>query len=360
MKFGVSNHGEGTWRYWEITRMADTIGPKKGIPYDGWMTKADGKGKWWEGYDPRDLYGQPHRGAKQGAYEGPFPGRDGEQPDSLFKQILINRNNDLIDNYHPDLVYFDGGLPFGRLDIASDYYNESQKWNNGKNEVVINVKGSRSEDQQKALVLDLENAQSDVPKKYPWQTDTGLDGFFYINPQYLLYSGRGPTPTKDIILQLADIVSKNGNLLLNINLLADGTIVDAYYKFLNEMAQWMDINSEAIHETRPWEISGEGPTRVEAVKGNKSNRPKEYTCEDIRFTTKGNSFYAILMAWPGKEVTIKSLPKGKALWLGKIKNIQMLGNVGSLKWVQNEKGLTVQLPAMPPCQYAYTLKITGK
>jgi len=246
------------------------------------------------------------------------------------------------------------------LDIASYYYNESQKWHQGRNEVVINVKGSRSADQQKALVLDLENAQSDVPKKYPWQTDTGLDGFFYINPKYLTTPGRGPTPTRDIVLQLADIVSKNGNLLLNINLLADGSIVAPYYKFLDEMAQWMEINGEAIHGTRPWEIAGEGPTRVEAVKGNKSNRPKEYTSEDIRFTTKGKSLYAILMAWPGQEVTIKSLPKGKALWFGDIGDIQMLGAKGTLKWAQNENGLTVQLPAAPPGQYAYTLKISGK
>lgn len=360
MKFGVSNHGEGTWRYWEISRMADTTGPLKGVPYDGWMTKADGKGKWWEGYDPRDLYGQPHKGSKQGAYSGPFPGDDGDQPDSLFKQILINRMVDLIDNYHPDLIYYDGGLPFRRLDMASYYYNQSQKWNNGKNEIVINVKGSRSEEQQKALVLDLENAQSDIPRKYPWQTDTGLDGFFYINPMYLIYSGRGPILTKDVVLQLVDIVSKNGNLLLNINLRADGTIVDAYYKFLDEMAQWMAVNSEAIHGTRPWEIMGEGPTKVQEVRGNQSNRPKEYTAEDIRFTTKGKSIYAILMAWPGKEVTIKSLHKGKALWFGEIRDIQMLGSKDLLKWVQNEKGLTVQLPASQPCQYAYVLKISGK
>jgi len=359
MKFGVSNHGEGTWRYWEITRMADITGPKKGVPYDGWLTKEDGKGKWWEGYDPRDLYTRPHKPG-QPAYEGPFPDNSGDPPDEIFKTNLINRQVDLIDNYHPDLVYFDGGLPFRRLDLASYYYNESQKWNGGKNEVVINVKGSRSADQQKALVLDLENAQSDVPKQYPWQTDTGLDGFFYINPKYLKTPGRGPTPTRDIVWQLADIVSKNGNLLLNINLLADGSIVAPYYKFLDEMAQWMEINGEAIHGTRPWEIAGEGPTRVEAVKGNKSNRPKEYTSEDIRFTTKGKSLYAILMAWPDREVTIKSLPKGKALWLGDIDDIQMLGAKGALKWVQNENGLTVQLPAAPPCQYAYTLKISGK
>jgi alpha-L-fucosidase len=103
---------------------------------------------------------------------------------------------------------------------------------------------------------------------------------------------------------------------------------------------------------------GEGPTKVQAVRGNQSNRPKEYTGEDIRFTTKGNSLYAILMAWPGKEVTIRSLPKGKALWFGDIGDIRMLGSEGALKWAQDENGTTVQLPAAPPCQYAYTLRIS--
>ena len=122
----------------------------------------------------------------------------------------------------------------------------------------------------------------------------------------------------------------------------------------------MDVNGEAIHGTRPWELMGEGPTKVLAVTGNQSNRPKEYTGEDIRFTTKGKSLYAILMAWPGKEVTIKSLPKGKTLWFGDVADIQMLGAKGPLKWAQNENGMTVQLPAAPPCQYAYTLRISGK
>lgn len=359
LKFGVSNHGAGTWRYWEITRMADTAGPKKGVPYDGWLTKADGKGKWWEGYDPRDLYGQPHKGG-QPAYAGPFPDNSGDPPDSLFQASLINRMTDLIDNYHPDLIYYDGGLPFGRLDFASYYYNESRKWNKGKADVAINIKGARTEQQQKAVVADFENAQSDILRKYPWQTDTSLDGWFYTNPAHLITPGRGPTPTKDVILQLVDIVSKNGNLLLNINLRSDGTIVESYYKFLDEMAKWMDINSEAIHGTRPWEIFGEGPTNATATTGNRSNRPKEYTAEDIRFTTKDKSLYAILMSWPGKEVTIKSLPKEKSLWLGDIKAIQMLGSKAPLKWVQNDKGITVQLPANKPSEFACILKISGK
>ena len=338
MKFGVSFHGAPSWNWFEPSRGADLDGPRKGVPYDGNLTKEDGNGKWWEGYDPQDLYCRPHTA--------------GDPPDEAYKQKFYNRINDMVENYRPDMIYFDGGLPFGGLDIAAYYYNQSQQWNNSKNQAVITIKGVRDENRQKAIVLDIENGQSDKMKKNPWQTDTSLDGWF-------LYKGAKPASTKDIVLQLVDIVSKNGNLMLNITQHADGTIQDYAYKFLEEMGQWMDINSEAIHETRPWEIFGEGPTNVVNGEQNKSQR-LNYTSEDIRFTTRGNSLYAILLGWPGKEVTIKSLPKGKVLWFGKIKKIQMLGTQASLKWVQNEKGITVQLPATPPCQYAYTLKISGK
>ena len=121
----------------------------------------------------------------------------------------------------------------------------------------------------------------------------------------------------------------------------------------------MDINGEAIHGTRPWEIFGEGPTNTTNGERNESQK-LNYSSQDIRFTTKGKALYAILMGWPGKEITLKSLPKGKKLWFGKIKDISMLGSKGTLKWTQDEKGITVQLPETAPCQYAYTLKITGE
>ena len=337
MKFGVSFHGAIAWSWFEPSRGADKDGLYKGVSYDGNLTKADGKGKWWEGFDPQDLYCQSHT--------------IGVSSDEAYKQKFYNRTVDLLDNYRPDLIYFDGGLPFDELDIAAYYYNKSQQWNNGKNQAVINIKGVDN-DKKKAVVSDTENGQSELIKKYPWQTDTSLDGWFF-------YKGSIPAQTKDIVLQLVDIVSKNGNLMLNITQRSDGSIMDYAVKFLKEMGQWMDINGEAIHGTRPWEIYGEGSTNVINGDQNKIQR-LNYNSEDKRFTTKGKNLYVILMGWPGKEVTIKSLPKGKQLWFGAITEIYMLGTKTSLKWTQNENGLKIQLPNEQPCEYAFTLKISGR
>ena len=124
------------------------------------------------------------------------------------------------------------------------------------------------------------------------------------------------------------------------------------------MGDWLKLNGEAIYETRPFDVFGEGPTVVNEGHFSESKNT-QFKAEDIRFTKKGDELYAIFLGWPGKEITVKSLPKSKKLWLGNIKKITLLGDPKPLKWTQNENGLTVQLPDAPPCKYAFTLKISG-
>lgn len=337
MKFGVSFHGFTAWGWFECSRGCDTEGPLKGVPYDGNMTKEDGKGKWWEGYDPQDLYCRPHP--------------NGAPRDDAFKQNYIDRLYDLFENYHPDLIYFDGGIPFDSLRIASTYYNRNTAWNNGSNQGVIAIKGA-SVKKQKAIVLDIENGQSDYLRPYPWQTDTSFDGWF-------VRKGYNPPSTKQIIQQLVDIVSKNGNLLLNIAQYSDGSISDKALWFLKCMAEWMQINGEAIHGSRPWEIYGEGPVHVTDGEQNKSQR-LSYTAQDIRFTRNADNLYAFILSTPGQEVLIKSLPKGKELWFGEIQSIRLLGNDEPLEWKQTREGLKVIMPKSLRGKYVFTLKISGK
>jgi alpha-L-fucosidase len=163
---------------------------------------------------------------------------------------------------------------------------------------------------------------------------------------------------------LADIVSKNGNLLLSVPVRGNGTIDEDEIAFLEGMAAWMKVNSEAIFGTRPWEVYGEGPsteTKSESGQfgGARDVQSKPYTPEDIRFTRKGNTVYAILMAWPDQQsALIKALgTEAKHLNDRKIRAVSLLGNSGQLHYSEDSAGLRIQLPTTPPCDHAYVLKI---
>jgi alpha-L-fucosidase len=157
-----------------------------------------------------------------------------------------------------------------------------------------------------------------------------------------------------------DIVSKNGCLLLNVGPQADGRIPQKAQEMLLGMGGWLKVNGEAIYGTRPWVVFGEGPTHMGGG-GFSEAKDQPYTAEDIRFTTKGEILYAIALAWPDNgTLTIKSLPKPKHPLAGKVSSVRLLGYSGKLDWSQTASGLVVKLPSQKPCDYAFTLKISGK
>ncbi len=364
LRFGVSNHSSHAWWWLDVAYGHDVTGPKAGIPYDGWMTKADGKGKWWEGYDPQDLYTGLHtvdpRSITDPAeykkwLDAATKWKNTSPPnDRAYVDKWYNRTVDLINKYHPDLLYFDNiGLPLedAGLKVAAHFYNDSVKRNNGKVDVVLTTKGVE-DDRRKAVVLDIERKRSDMLLPNPWQTDTCIGHWHYDRS---IFENHQYTSADTIIKELVDIVSKNGNLLLSIPVRADGTIDEDEIAIVTAIGDWMQINKEAIFGTRPFAVCGEGSTQI---KDNKSaEQKKSYTAEDIRFTTKGDTLYAILLGWPGNftTVTIRSLAESKLP--AKIQSVQMLGYDGPIEFNRDNEGLKVKMPGKKPCDHAIVLKI---
>jgi len=160
--------------------------------------------------------------------------------------------------------------------------------------------------------------------------------------------------TTEVIHMLADIVSKNGNLLLNVVQYPDGSLPPESRKFLDEMAVWMGVNSDAIYGTRPWKVFGEGPTRNA---GGAMNENATYTAQDIRFTSRGNAVYAITLGVPSEQVVIHSLGKQSTYADGAIRSVHLLGDKTALTWTQRDDALVVTLPKRLPTAHAAALKI---
>jgi len=345
LRFAVSSHAGRTWSWYGAAQGADPSGPMAGVPYDGVMSKADGKGLWWEGLDPQDLYAQYHvRNAHT----------DKDYPEKYFRRIV-----DLIDKYDPDILYFDDSVMplFPSTDvgprIAAYLYNRSVE-RRGKLEAVMTGKDLKPA-QRKAILLDLERAVTGAGDPIPWQTDTCIGDWHY--NRSVLDRHRYKTPNQ-VVHMLIDIVSKNGNLMLNIPLPGNGVPDDDEMKVLDGLAKWIAPNGEGIFGTRPWTVFGEGPATVPPARRGMGSDVRSYTAEDVRFTKKGDLVYAFLMDWPADgKATLKSLAAGSANFPKEIARVELLG-AGNIAFTRDNSGLVVTMPEQKPNDYAYALKIT--
>ncbi len=132
-------------------------------------------------------------------------------------------------------------------------------------------------------------------------------------------------------------------------------------KILDEIARWMAVNSEGIYSTRPWKTFGDGPVAnapasTRGPRFNESSR-RDFTADEVRFTTKGSTLYAFVMGWPEKQAVIKPLATTSKLSPPKIQNVELVGFQGKVKWEQGADGLTVQMPEQKPCEHAIALRI---
>lgn len=367
LPFGLSVHASHAWTWFETSQRSDTAGPLKSVPYDGKLTKADGKGTWWEGLDPQELYAQNHsfsRGSEKDitALWGQWNWDNGASiPSQSYCENFYNRTMDLINQYNPDLLYFDDtALPLypvsdAGLKIAAHYYNRNMATHNGKLEAVLFGK-VLTDEQKKCMVWDVERGAPDKAQEKAWQTCTCIGDWHYNRS---VYDQNRYKSAREVIHTLVDIVSKNGNLLLNIPVRGDGTIDDKEITILEGIAAWMDVNKESIFDTRPWTVFGEGPATDASnpVNGPGFNEGKIKLSEkDIRFNQKGNVLYATVLGVPVENINIKSLAKknGNA----KVKKIEMLGSKEKLSWKQSAVSLVISKPKTIPNEIAIVFKIT--
>ena len=295
----------------------------------------------YDGADPKyqDLYHFPAEPGDTGWYSN-----NPRWQAQWFAEI-----KELVDNYHPDLLYSDGGVPFGNevgLSMIAHLYNSSAAQHGGKVEVVYNCKQAS----EGRWVEDIERGIMPKIDPNPWQTDTSIGDWFYDrNWKY--------RPLSWVVHTLVDNVSKNGNLLLNVVQRPDGSLDPEVEQMLEQMAAWTAVHGEAIYKSRPWLVYGEGAVRA---RGGAFKEDFQYTAKDIRFTTRGATLYAIALGWPSDgTLTIRSLAKPAGEDINRITNIKLLGYTGKLTWTQTAEGLTVHLPEKPVSELTTGLKITG-
>ncbi|WP_343517689.1 alpha-L-fucosidase [Sphingomonas sp.] len=360
LRFGVSNHGAHAWHWWQTAYGYDAEGPMRGVRYDAFrLRKADGKGKWWQGLDPRLLYTGPSMVAPDGiagiaAMNAWHDAHDGQWLETVpasnpgFAPNWLARQKELVEKYRPDLVYMDNyGLPLERygLEAAAHYYNQSVAAS-GAVDVVLTGK-KLSAEQRRAITDDVERGFAEGIRAEPWQTCTCIGQWHYDRP---LYERKGYKTAKQVIQRLLDVVSKNGNLLLSIPQRGDGSIDDEEEKLLDGMARWMAVNAEAIHGSRPWRRYGEGPART--GDGMHNENQTAFSARDVRFTTNRGKLYAALMDWPQEPVTMASLAGAQ------VQRVTLLGG-GPLDLQQTQGGLRITLPPPGPDAFVPMLRIEG-
>jgi alpha-L-fucosidase len=366
LRFGVSVHAAHAWNWYDTAQRADKQGPLAGVPYDGHLTAAQGRGQWWQGLDPQALYAQNHAPSAPGDGQRQWEWADGaSRPDAAYCEKFYRRTRELLDRYAPDLVYYDDtALPLWPvsdvgLRLAAEQYNASVRRHGGRNEAVVTGK-ILTEAQRHALVWDIERGQSQQMEPLPWQTCTCLGDWHY---NRAVYDRQGYKSAQTVVHTLVDVVSKNGNLLLSVPVRGNGTIDEQERAIVQSIGTWLQANGESIYGTRPWQVFGEGPalagTAPLSAQGFNEGKNKPLGVQDIRFATKGEVLYATALGWPTDgQLVIAALGEGNPLRPQPVRRVELLGYGQPLAFERTARGLRVRLPAQPPAAgLAYAFKI---
>jgi alpha-L-fucosidase len=326
LRFGVSEHLGASFTWFQAAHGADKLGSKAGVPYDG------------ANLDYQDLYhAKAAPGDKEWLTNNP-----------AFQLEWYRSIKELVDNYKPDLLYSDSKMPFedvGRT-LISHFYNQDITKNNGKLEAVYTCKQASDG----LWVEDLERGVKDTSNAYPWQTDTSIGDWYY-------RTGQKYKTSTEVIQMLVDIVSKNGNLLLNVVQTPEGDLEPDMLKILDEIGTWTSANGEGIYGSRPWKVFGEKPAGKPVKKLGQFDENFGYSSKDIRFTTKGSTLYVFCLGKPEADILIKSLGKSSKLADKAIDSVAMVGSKDKIKWTQTAEALVIKKPANLPVWQVIGFKI---
>ncbi len=341
LRFGIGFHNTParTWGQWmPIRYTSDTKGP-----YDALQTVLDGKGKWWAGMDPADLYGYKHT----------TDCSNNSCNNSPYGTQFMYRVDEAIDKYHPDVVYFDDHAGDSQVDlgvhmglgaiapaILANYYNQSLAWNGGKTDVVMNMTGVGGQsdsfqnnaaalsDAQRALVRSTEASTEPQISAYPFQTELDIQG-----GNWHYKTGAGYTDAASLVTTLMQNVSRNGSLLLNLTQHGRGNLDPQCTQIAQDIGAWLKTNGEAVYASRPFEVSGETSGSTQTV----------------AYTRNNGNVYAVLLAWNGGAISLPALKSGGAT-LGTVSKVEMLGSTVAMTFSQSAQGLTVTPGGSVPAQ----------
>lgn len=377
MHFGVTFHHEYSWWWWQTAFGCDTVGEKKGVPYDGNLSLADGKGKWWEGYDPRMLYGidlREYKGVTQAANSAWSP-----PPAGIFTNHLdyakwyttqwALRMMDVVEHYDPDFIYTDGtvqgpftgngtgtGIKANAMPLVmADYYNRTLQKRGEVNTFSIVKFRHKTNGTVNTEEFGVPN---NINTTQPWIAEAPVGDWFYA-PNFTYDAGM-------MIRYIIEAIARDGNAALCISILPDGSLDEGSTSMLKDVGLWMRQNGEAVYGSHAWTIPGEGELvdgKLKMLPGGKLSREHadfKFSSQDFRFTIgKNGSLYAFCMTVPEPraQLKIKSIGTDARNLDKTITTVKLLGYDGKLEWEQEADGLVITCPEEMPFTTSVVFKI---
>lgn len=377
IRFGVTFHHEYTWWWWQTAFGSDAAGNRKGMPYDGNLTLADGKGKWWEGLDPRMLYGidlREYKGVDAAAKSPWSPPQAGifSRHLAYSKWYATNwalRMMDVVEHYDPDFIYTDGTVqgPFtgdgtgtgyksnAMQTVIADFYNRALAGRGNVNTFSIVKFRNKTNG---TVTTEEFGIPSDIKTDQPWIAEAPVGDWFYA-PGFTYDPGV-------MIKYIIEAIARDGNAAICISLLPDGSLDQGSENMLKEVGSWMRRNGEAVYGSHAWVIPGEGEMtdgKLRMLPGGKLGQNQaefKFSEKDFRFTIgKNKALYAfsLVVPAPGVKLMIKSLGTNSKLLERPVKSVQLLGYNGPLKWKQSSEGLIIECPEIKGFSTSIVFKV---